>query len=170
MIPRSLRALFLLVVLACVVLASGPAVLAAAPDYDAIADNVVNQSLGVQPGEVVIINGGPDQLDLMGALLVAVSKAGGQPVLQLGIPEANKRAIMETPIEHLKLTQTFGLMQARAADCIINVASVADPTLFADVPEERLAATRLEQHAMGGDGDVVRRFPGASPWGGPTPA
>ena len=142
MIPRVLRPLFLLVVLACVVLASGPAILAAAPDYDAIADNVVNQSLGVQPGEVVIINGGPDQIDLMGALQVAVSKAGGQPVLQLGIPEANKRAIMETPIEHLKRTPTFGLMQARVADCIINVASIADPTLFADVPEERLAAMR----------------------------
>lgn len=78
----------------------------------------------------------------MGALQVAVSKAGGQPVLQLGIPEANKRAIMETPLEHLKRTPTFGLMQARAADCFINVASIADPKLFADVPEERLAATR----------------------------
>jgi hypothetical protein len=41
----------------------GAPVLAEAPDYDAIADNLVNQSLAVQPGETVVIGGGPSEID-----------------------------------------------------------------------------------------------------------
>ena len=52
----------------------------------------------------------------------------------LNLPRANKRAIMETSMEHLKRTPTAGLLQARMADAFINVASVQDPKLFADVP------------------------------------
>jgi hypothetical protein len=112
------------------------------PDFDAIAEKVVQQSLAVQPGEVVVITGGPAQIELMGALQVAVSKAGGQPLLQLNLPDANKRAIMETPMKHLKRLPTAALHMQRLADAFINVSSVDDPALFADVPEERMAATR----------------------------
>lgn len=35
----------------------GAPVFAQAPDYDAIADNLVNGSLAVQPGETVVIGG-----------------------------------------------------------------------------------------------------------------
>jgi len=111
-------------------------------DYDAIADKIVNISLEIQPGEVVFIIGNPEELDLLSSLVVAVSKAGGQPTVQLDLPEANKRAIMETPIEHLKRTPTYPLMLARIADCVISTASIQDPKLFADVPEERMAALR----------------------------
>jgi len=120
----------------------GALVLAEAPDYDAIADNLVNQSLAVQPGETVVIGGGPSEIDLMAAIQVAVSKAGGQAVLTLNIPEANKRAVMETPIEHLEQLPTANLLLAKIADVFINVGSIEDPDLFADVPEERLAAFR----------------------------
>jgi leucyl aminopeptidase (aminopeptidase T) len=111
-------------------------------DYDAIAESVVNQSLKIQPGESVLINGGPAEVDLMGALQVAVAKAGGQSLISLNIPHANKRTVMETPIEHLSRTPTLPLMITRAVDATINVGSVQDPGLFADVPEERLKATR----------------------------
>lgn len=115
---------------------------AQAPSYDAVADNLVRQSLGVQPGEVVLVNGNPDQIELLTAVSVAVSKAGGQPIVTLNIPEANKRAVMETPMEYLKQIPTAGLLMTRIVDATINVGSVPDPELFADVPEERLAAGR----------------------------
>jgi leucyl aminopeptidase (aminopeptidase T) len=112
------------------------------PDYDAIAESIVNQSLMIQPGESVLINGGPAEIDLMGALQVAVAKAGGQSLISLNIPHANKRTVMETPIEHLGQTPTLPLMITRAVDATINVGSVQDPGLFSDVPEERLKAAR----------------------------
>lgn len=111
-------------------------------DYDSIAANLVNQSLAVQPGEIVVINGGPTEIDLMGAIQVAVSKAGGQAVLSLNLPNANKRSIMETSMEDLQQLPTAGLMMTKLADAFINVGSVQDPALFADVPEDRLAAAR----------------------------
>jgi len=115
---------------------------AADPGYDTIAANLVNQSLAVQPGEIVVINGGPTEIDLMGAIQVAVTKAGGQPVLSLNLPEANKRSVMETPMEYLQQLPTANLMMTKLADAFINVGSVQDPALFADVPEDRLAAIR----------------------------
>jgi leucyl aminopeptidase (aminopeptidase T) len=112
------------------------------PDLDSIAMRIVQQSLVVQPGEVVSITGGPTEIKFMAALQVAVAKAGGQPLLQLNIPEANKRALLETPLQHLERLPTAGLLVWRISDAIINLGSVQDPDLFADVPEERLAATR----------------------------
>lgn len=134
--PRSL------VVLSLLLLTLPVLCRAAEPDYDAIAESVVGGSLGVQPGEVVMITGNAQTMEIMGALQVAVSKAGGQPILLMNIPEANKRAVMETPMEHLHQLPTSGLLLNRIADAFINTGSVQDPTLFSDVPEERLAATR----------------------------
>ena len=115
---------------------------AEAQDLDRIARNLVTESRAVQPGEVVVINGGPTEIGLMGAIQVAVRKSGGQPVLILDIPEANARATMETPMEHLSRTQTSDLLIARMADAFVNVSSVQDPDLYAEVPEDRLSATR----------------------------
>ena len=42
------------------------------PGYDTIADNLVNQSLAVQSGEIIVINGGPNEIDLMGAIHTAL--------------------------------------------------------------------------------------------------
>ena len=90
--------------------------MAADPDYESIADNVVNQSLEIQPGEVVIISGGQSEIELLESLQVAVAKVGGQPIVQLNLPRANKRAIMETPMEHLGRTPTAGLALPQIPD------------------------------------------------------
>jgi leucyl aminopeptidase (aminopeptidase T) len=137
---KSLRNLALLSVGFVTLLVSH--VLADENNYDAIADSMVNESLSVQPGELVVITGNPSEIDLMAALQVAVSKAGGQSLLSLNIPKANKRAVMEMPIEHMTQLPTQSLLVAKMTDVFINVGSVQDPDLFADVPEERLAAFR----------------------------
>ena len=112
------------------------------PDFDASAESIVNHSREVQPGEVVILSGTPAELDLLSAMVVAVAKAGGLPSVEISIPEANKRAIMETPIEFLGQVSSYYVMQSRVADCFFNAGSTQDPGLFADVPEERRAAMR----------------------------
>lgn len=111
-------------------------------NYDAISESIVNESLVIRPGEMVVISGNPSEIDLMAALQVAVSKAGGQSLLSLNIPEANKRVAMETPLEHIAQLPTQNLLLTKMTDVFINVGSVQDPSLFADVPEERLAAFR----------------------------
>jgi leucyl aminopeptidase (aminopeptidase T) len=128
-------------VLAIVSVVSQP-VSAGEPDYDSIADKLVNQLAGVQPAEVVVITGNADQQALLEALVAATWKAGGQPTVVVNFPQANKNAIMEMPIEYMKFPNWFGVAQARLVDCFINVASIQDPALFADVPEERFEAFR----------------------------
>jgi len=137
---RALNTAFLLG--AIFVLVGANSALADENNYDAIADSMVNESLAIRPGEMVVISGNPSEIDLMAALQVAVSKAGGQPLLSLNIPEANKRVAMEMPLEHITQLPTQNLLLSKMTDVFINVGSVQDPDLFADVPEERLAAFR----------------------------
>lgn len=118
------------------------------PNYASISTKVVNQSLQVKPGETVLITGTPAEIPLMEALYVEVSKAGGKPFVQLELPEAGKKALMETPLQYLKLPNTFALFQARAVDCIINTGSVQNPQLFADVPEDKLSAARSATYVL----------------------
>lgn len=112
------------------------------PNYDSIADKMVNNSLKVQPGENIVISGTPTELALLEALSVATTKAGGKPIIQLDMPKANKRAIMETPIKYLETPSTYTVAQMQHVDGYIFVGSTQDPTLFNDVPEEKLAAIR----------------------------
>jgi len=112
------------------------------PNYDSIADKMVNHSLRVQPGESIIISGTPAELELLAALSVATSKAGGKPIIQLNMPQANKRSIMETPLKYLEMPSTYNIAQMEHVDGFINVGSIQDPSLFSDVPEEKLAAIR----------------------------
>ena len=111
-------------------------------NYDAIAEKMVTHALNVQPGETVFITGQPSELDLLGALSVAANKAGGKTMILMNIREVNKRILMETPLEYLKMPSPFYIMLLRTADCVISTSSDNDPTLFSEAPEERLAAAR----------------------------
>jgi aminopeptidase len=118
------------------------------PNFASISTKVVNQSLQVKPGETVLITGTPAEIPLMEALYVEVSKAGGKPYVQLSLPDAEKKALMETPNDYLKLPSPFSLIQARSVDCIINTGSTQNPQLYADVPEEKLAAFRSGAYVL----------------------
>lgn len=118
------------------------------PNFASISTKVVNQSLQVKPGETVLITGTPAEIPLMEALYVEVSKAGGKPYVQLILPEAQKKALMETPNDYLKMPSTFDLIQARSVDCFINTGSTQNPQLYADVPEEKLAASRSGNYVL----------------------
>jgi leucyl aminopeptidase (aminopeptidase T) len=115
---------------------------AGGPDYDSVAHKLVNELARIQPSEVVVIRGNPDQQELLQALVVETWKAGGQPTVEVAYPEADKKALMEMPIEYMKFPQWYGLAQSRLVDCYIVVESIQDPMLFADVPEERFEAFR----------------------------
>ena len=110
--------------------------------YQSVAEKIVNYNLEVSPGELVLISGTPHEIDLMAELQVAVAKVGGLAYLDLSIPEANKRTMLEMPMSHLSQIRTLGVTRARIFDCFIDLSSDQDPTLFSDVPEERFAAWR----------------------------
>jgi leucyl aminopeptidase (aminopeptidase T) len=112
------------------------------PDWDSIANKVVNHALNIQAGETVIITGGPKQIELLEALQVATSKSGGLPVTELDLPNANMRSLLETPLEYLGQPPLYVIQQMRFADAFIDVRSIQDPDLYSNIPEERFVADR----------------------------
>lgn len=118
------------------------------PNYDSIADKIVNQSLKVMPGETIIISGTPAEIELLHALYVATYKAGGKPTIELTLPKANKQAIVQTPIKYIEMPSDYELTKIKHVDGYINVGSVQDPTLFADIPEDKAAALRKANTAV----------------------
>ena len=117
-------------------------------NYVSVADNIVNTALQVQPGEVVVINGSETTITLMHELFVAVHLAGGKAIMELNIPHATKRMMMETPIKYLEKPNPYRLMQSRSVDCYINLNTTTDAQLFNDVPEERFAAVRQASQSL----------------------
>jgi len=111
-------------------------------DYDAIATRIVNESAGVKPGEVVVINGSPVEPKLLEALEAAVLTAGGHPIIAVSYPRAQKRFLAQAPVQYLSQPSKAGLALVEAGDVFITAGGVEDPMLFADADEGRLNAVR----------------------------
>ena len=119
-----------------------------APDYSAVARRVVRESAAVKPGEVVVINGDASELKLLEALVEEVQLAGGSPLVSLNFPRANKRALMESSPEFLRLPPKAGLAVIEAGDVFISASAVEDPNLYSDVDETRLSVVRQANQAI----------------------
>lgn len=117
-------------------------------DYAAVAQRVVRDSAAVRPGEVVAISGSPVELELLEHLQAAVLLAGGQPIVTINFPRADRRAITEVPVDYLRQAPRAQLAMIQAADVFISAGAVQDPTLFADVPEERFTILRQANQAV----------------------
>ncbi len=117
-------------------------------DYDAVATRIVTESAGVKPGEVVVINGSMAEPRLLEALQAAVLTAGGHPIVDVSFPRAQKRFVAEAPMEYLRQPSKAGLALINAGDVFISASGVEDPTLFSDVDENRLNATREANQAV----------------------
>lgn len=141
-------------------------------DYQAIADRVVNESAEVTLGDVVLITTTVSELELAEALVEAVWIAGGEPMVQVGFPEANKAGVMGMSPEALAQTPPAQLAMVGVPDVAISASGVEDPALFADVPEEKLNAWREAYAPLNGlyEAQRVRQVSIGQTGGIPTPA
>lgn len=117
-------------------------------DYDAIAKRVVNESAGVEKGDTVQINGSPSELDMLQALTAAVVAAGGEPIVTISLPQAYKEGVMQAPMENLSVKPEGQMALNKVTDVFINATAIEDPTVFAEVPEERINAVRESNQPM----------------------
>lgn len=125
----------------CLLAATLPAA-ASDPDYKKIADRIVNQSLEIKPGEYVVIAGTPAEIPIMKEVYIAVEKAGGEGEVQLFLRDAEKRLTMELSADVLAMGSDRILTRMQDRDAMVLMGSTQDPKLYADVPEEKLAALR----------------------------
>jgi aminopeptidase len=117
----------------------------AAPGYDEIATAIVHRSADVREDELVWIQGAAGDLPLMERLAIAVAKVGGHPVVTVFTDEMLRRWYAEVPDRFDARRDEWIWQMTERADVIIEFHSL-DPSVFGEVPPERLAAW-LEHNA-----------------------
>ncbi|MDT7780931.1 MAG: hypothetical protein QOC99_3443 [Acidobacteriota bacterium] len=109
-------------------------------DLEQLAGRLVTQSAGIKEGEVVLVSGGPQDMELLEDIVVQVRKAGAFPLLSVDTDRMNKRLFTDVPEKYDTQTNTLGLKLAEIANAQINVESGMTEGLFADADPKRVEA------------------------------
>ena len=117
-----------------------PAAKPAPTDLEQLAERLVKQSAGVKEGEVVLINSGAENMELLENIAVQVRKAGGFPLITVGSDRLAKRLYADVPEKYDSQTDQLDLKLAEVVDVTISVGRSAAEGLFADADPKRLAA------------------------------
>ena len=117
-----------------------PAVKAPPTDLEQLAQRLVTQSAAVKEGEVVLISGGPENMELLEDIAVNVRKAGGFPLVTVSTDRLSKRLYTDVPEKYDTQTDTLDLKLAEVANVTIAVDRTSAEGLFADADPKRMAA------------------------------
>jgi CubicO group peptidase (beta-lactamase class C family)/leucyl aminopeptidase (aminopeptidase T) len=124
-----------------------------AVDLGAVAETVARRTVRVQPGELIWITGGSEDVPFMEHLAVAVGAEGGHPVVTVSSDEMLRRWYREVPERFDARREEWLWRLHDLADVIIQLQST-DYSIYAEIPPERLAAWDA---ANAGLLDVARR-------------
>jgi leucyl aminopeptidase (aminopeptidase T) len=111
-----------------------------APDFSALAHRVVNTSLGIQLGDVVVVDGGKHTIPLMEEMAIEAEKAGGMPNLWLESDRVARAMLTEVKDSALDQKPTYLADWYGHTTVWIGLGNFEnDKAVFADVPEAKLA-------------------------------
>ena len=122
-------------------------------DLRTVAMNIVRHSAGVQPGELVWIRGGADDVIFMENLAVAVGAEGGHPLITVNSDEVTRRWYREVDERYDAQREEWTWQMYERADVSIVIQST-DYSIYADIPEHRLKAWDDENAGLI---EVIRR-------------
>jgi aminopeptidase len=118
-----------------------PAVAKAPPtDLEQLAERLVTQSAAVKEGEIVLVSGGPESLELLEDIAVQVRKAGGFPLLTVSTDRLARRLYANVPEKYDSQTDQLDLKLAEIANVTIALDRNTAEDLFADADPKRMAA------------------------------
>jgi leucyl aminopeptidase (aminopeptidase T) len=121
------------------VIGSNPAA-AQEAQHAALAKRIVTTSVNIQPGDVVVVAGGKHNIDMMEALAVEATMAGGMVTMFLNSDRVTRTGVAEADAKYLDLEPTYFANWLKDVDVWIGLPGVEDSkAVFADVPEDRLA-------------------------------
>ena len=109
-------------------------------DLEQLAQRLVTQSAAVKEGEVVLISGGPENLELLENIAVNVRKAGAFPLVTVGTDRLARRLYTDVPEKYDSQTDQADLKLAGVINAVIAVGRSTAEGLFADADPKRLAA------------------------------
>ncbi len=133
---KQFRILTLLVVL----LAGTLFVQAQKMDYAELGKRIATTSADIQPGDVVVINGGKHTIDLMEAVAIEAQKQGGLVTMFLRTDALQYSLLRDVPDEYLGQEQAFFTEWFKEIDVWIGLPAFEDFQMInKDVPAEKYA-------------------------------
>lgn len=116
------------------------------PDTARLADTLVNQSAGIRPGEIVWINGGTRDQQLLEDLAIQVRKLGAHPLLTFGSDRLERLWFTDVPAKFDTQAPEIDLKLAELIDAAITIDFSEQPDNLADIAPQRLndAAKAME--------------------------
>jgi leucyl aminopeptidase (aminopeptidase T) len=113
------------------------------------APNLVNKCANIRYNDLVMINGGTQDQQLLEEIAIEVRKLGAHPLITTESENLIRRMYADVPAKFDAQERTFGLKLAELIDAIITVDIGAAPDLLAQVPSQRLTEhTRAEEQVM----------------------
>jgi aminopeptidase len=120
-----------------------------APDCKAVSNRVVSQVAGVKEGDVVFINGGVRDMELLEDLVTDSRKVGAFTLLTINSDRMAKRYFDEVPEKYDTQPPDFALKLATLPTVAISVDSNEIESNLADVSPTRLANTARTSQPVG---------------------
>ncbi|MEQ8312514.1 MAG: aminopeptidase [Gammaproteobacteria bacterium] len=113
------------------------------PDLENIAQNIITQVAKVQPGEIVLIRGSGESLEIVEELVAATFIAGGHAIPTIDFPEARIKIAQESPMEYLLQERKADLALLEVLDVIIDATpGFTSRVMSLDIPMERRFAAQ----------------------------
>ena len=108
------------------------------PRLDKLADVLINHSTTVQPGECVLIEGLDIPQEMGIALIRAVRKAGGIPILELKHNSIQREIILENSDAEMKQIAEFEVYRMANVQVYIGIRGNLNSAEMSDVPAEAI--------------------------------
>ncbi len=109
-------------------------------DLEQLAGRLVNQTAGIKEGEVILVSGGTQDLELLENIAIHVRKVGAFPQVVLNSDRMAKRLFFDVPEKFDSQADALALRLAETVNAIITVDSNLDEALFAGADPKRQAA------------------------------
>jgi aminopeptidase len=107
---------------------------------EALAQKLVGQCLPIHEGDIVLINGGVRDVELLEDLAVQVRKVGAFPLITLGSDRLARRMYTNVPEKYDTQAPDLDLRLMNMVTAIISVDYSATETALAGIPPSRVAA------------------------------
>ena len=133
------------------------------PRLTKFADLLVNYSVGVRPGDKVLINGGALAASLLTEVYAAVLQAGGHPFVQVSLPGAEEILYRHASEEQLRFVPPPLMMIIETYDVSIGIMAADNTKHLSDVDPVKIV-TRSQGRRQYMDTYMKRAAEGSLRW------
>jgi leucyl aminopeptidase (aminopeptidase T) len=113
-----------------------------------LANTLVTTCGGIRPNEIVWIEGGTRDAELLENLAVECRKIGAQPFITLGSDRLTKMMYTDVPAKFDAQEPTFALKLAETIDAVISIDYMEHPALLADIDPQRVMTVTKTHEAV----------------------